>query len=93
MVMIVKFQDRAASFKSFLSILNYPEAKTTAEVFRVVHSCESLISKLPNYRRTSANGHPSTTANFFCPQGGRCIESFNCIANVHSVSILFQTFV
>ena len=46
--MIVKFQDRAAPFKSVLSILNYPEAKTTEEIFRVVHS-ESLISKLPNY--------------------------------------------
>ena len=49
-VMILKFQDRASSFKSVLSILNYPGAKTTAEVFIVVHS-DSLISKLQSNLR------------------------------------------
>ena len=57
--MIVKFQDRASSFKSVSSIivLYYPEAKTTAEIFRVVHS-ESLISKL----RTVEPVEPPITA-------------------------------
>ena len=95
--MILKFQDRASSFKSVSSIivLYYPEAKTTAAIFRVVHS-ESLISKL----RTVEPVEPPITATSRALQRPlptvlkvAVVERFNCIAIVDSVCILFQTFV
>ena len=45
------------------------------------------------YTPTSTNGHHSTTATFFCPQGGRCgeVQLYQALTTPIPILLHFQT--